>query len=203
MSIPMDYTFGVGNPPLLAAPRPTSRRPTGDSWYYARRASVLAGAYSMALDPDTAPQAMASRYFSLFDDMTFTNSGQPDTGTPAGSTPIQRGGRYTWAYCCTSRSLLRPVRPGPHHRRFRRPATTLAAANRLLLPSDPLGVANLPTSTSVLLLHNGMSSTVRRGTWILHTSYDDPRVAGSVRLSGAVQEALYRVASVTRPTPRT
>ena len=41
---------------------------------------------------------VAARYFSLPDDMTFFTNGLPDTGTPPGSSSIQRAGRYTWAY---------------------------------------------------------------------------------------------------------
>ena len=59
---------------------------------------------------NTAP-SMAIRYFSLPDDMTFYDDGTPDTGSPPGSTPIQRGGRYTWAYLLHRSQPASPTAP--------------------------------------------------------------------------------------------
>lgn len=41
---------------------------------------------------------MADRWFTLPNDITFTTGGFPDTGIPLGSTHVERGREYSWAY---------------------------------------------------------------------------------------------------------
>lgn len=41
---------------------------------------------------------LADRWFTLPNDITFTTGGYPDTGTPPGTTPVERGREYSWAY---------------------------------------------------------------------------------------------------------
>ena len=125
----------------------------------------------------------APRYFTLLDDMTFLTSGLPDTGTPAGSTPLQRGDRYTWGL------MLHRLSP------FSSPTTSLTvvvyAGRATALPGgeSTYTAAGAFQDTQVILTHNGTAPTIRRGTWILDTSYE---VA-----SNSVHGDFYRVVAVT------
>ncbi len=125
--------------------------------------------------------------------MTFLSNGQPDTVTSGG--PIPRGDRYTWAY------LL-----------HRAPPTSTAggvdlqivvyAGRSTAVPSGEATYAatGLTQTTSVTLTHlPGAPPTIRRGSWILDTSYDDGSVVNGVTSppTFSVHGDFYRVISVT------
>ena len=118
--------------------------------------------------------------------MTYFTNGLPDTGTPPGSTAIQRAGRYTWAY------LLKRPEPGSTSSPVDltvvvysgRPPTVPASAE------STYAASGLWNDTSVTLTFPANSPpNVRRGSWILDTSYNP--------VTGSVNGDFYRVVSIT------
>ena len=148
--------------------------------------------------PYNTAAAMAPRYFSLPDDMTFYDSGAPDTGTPVGSTPIQRGGRYTWAY------LLRPARaasPVPVDLTvvvYAARATSVPGGESTFGPPSTGMASGIVNDTSVILTWPGPTApNIKRGGWILDTTKDfDPTTGVLLGVHGL----FYRVVSVTQPS---
>ncbi len=132
------------------------------------------------------PSAIAARYFTLLDDISFASNGQPDTT----NTFVQRGDRYTWAY------MLHKLEP------FGAPSTSVnmdlmvvVYANRAT--SVPGGEATYAAAgnvndTAVTLFYAGTPPDIRRGSWILDTSFNP--------VTNSVHGDFYRVVSVT-PTP--
>jgi len=130
--------------------------------------------------------SLAARYFTLPDDMTFFTNGLPDTGTPPGSTAIQRAGRYTWAY------LLKRPQPGS----ISSPVDLTVVVYVGRPPTLPLSAestyaaAGLSNDTLVTVTHPlNTPPNIRRGTWILDTTYN--------QTTGSVNGDFYRVVSIT------
>ena len=127
--------------------------------------------------------------------MNYFTNGQPDTSSGG---VIPRGGRYTWAYL-SHRSP--PSSPGG----LRGLAGAGTPGRATAIPS---GKATFPASgltqdTQVTITFAGQAPTIRRGTWILDTSYDN----GSTLPNGVVTPPtfsvhgdFYRVVSVS-PVP--
>ena len=136
--------------------------------------------------PGTITRRPSPRYFTLLDDISFASNGQPDTT----NTFVQRGDRYTWAY------MLHKLEP------FGAPSTSVnmdlmvvVYANRAT--SVPGGEATYAAAgnvndTAVTLFYAGTPPDIRRGSWILDTSFNP--------VTNSVHGDFYRVVSVT-PTP--
>ena len=137
----------------------------------------------------SSERPVAARYFSLPDDMTFFTNGLPDTGTPPGSSSIQRAGRYTWAY------LLK--RPQPTNNSFVDLTVVVYAGRPPTVPlsaESTYAAAGLPNDTSVTLTYPlNVPPNIRRGTWILDTTYNPT--------TGSVNGDFYRVVSMTTVDP--
>ncbi len=135
-----------------------------------------------------APQ-LADRWFSLQDDITFSQSGTPDTSVTGGI--VDRGRRYSYAFLLRRKPPLvqsltafstsmyavhldavvysgRPVNPPVVE-------TTLPAAP---VPGVPNGI-----------VVNVVGTTMKRGGWILDTSYN--------ALTGQINGYFYRVTNLT------
>ena len=129
------------------------------------------------------PSAIAARYFTLLDDISFATNGQPDLSTNF----IQRGDRYTWAYLLHKTQLRAPnsnLKVDLQVVVYAGRSTTSANAGE----STFAAVGNV-NDTAVALSFAGSPPDIRRGTWILDTSYNP--------VSGSVHGDFYRVVSVT------
>jgi prepilin-type N-terminal cleavage/methylation domain-containing protein len=149
---------------------------------------------------------IGARYFTLLDDMTYFTNGQPDTTTGGGLIP--RGDRYTWAF------LLHRSPPSDKNGTVDlqivvyagRPTAVPSGEATFAAPAD---TANSPPQfnavglTSVVLQHPaGAPPNIRRGSWILDTSYDDGSPVGTnpqvIRPpTFSVHGDFYRVISVS------
>lgn len=133
-----------------------------------------------ALPNNPVPGLIASRYFTLLDDMTFVTNGLPDTSSGV----IQRGDRYTWGIML---HRLQPYSPSSL------PSVTVVvyAGRATALPGGDTtySAAGNSQDTQVILTHAGTPPTIRRGTWILDTSYEPA--------TSSVHGDFYRVVSVT------
>ena len=132
----------------------------------------------------TGPNAgpIAARYFTLLDDISFATNGLPDASTSF----VQRGDRYTWAYMLHKLQL-----PAPSSS-VNVDLNVVVYANRTT--SVPGGEATYAAAgnvndTAVALSFAGTAPNIRRGSWILDTSYNP--------VSGSVHGDFYRVVSVT------
>jgi prepilin-type N-terminal cleavage/methylation domain-containing protein len=126
------------------------------------------------------PGLTANRYFTLLDDMTFLTNGLPDTG---GSGFLQRGDRYTWG--------LMLHRLTPYSSAVTDLSVVVYAGRATALPGGEATYSATGNyqDTQVVLTHNGTPPTIRRGAWILDTSYDPN--------TSSVHGDFYRVVSVT------
>jgi prepilin-type N-terminal cleavage/methylation domain-containing protein len=123
----------------------------------------------------------ASRYFTLLDDMTFLTNGLPDT---SGGGFLQRGDRYTWGLML-------------HRLSYNSSAITslsvvVYAGRATALPGGEAtysATGNYQDTSVTLNYLAGAPPTIRRGTWILDTSYDPQ--------TSSVHGDFYRVVSVT------
>ncbi len=145
------------------------------------------GIFPPAIGEPNGATSVAARYFTLLDDMTFLSNGLPDMG---GSNVLQRADRYTWAFLLhrsppTSTSGLVDLQ------------VVVYAGRPTAVPS---GEATFPATgatqtTSVTLTHPaGQPPTIRRGSWILDTSYDNQN---SLTKTFSVHGDFYRVISIT------
>jgi Prokaryotic N-terminal methylation motif len=110
-----------------------------------------------------ASTQLADRWFSLPDDIKFSENGTPDTSSTGGI--VDRGRRYSYAY------LLRQLQPAPN---------SLVQLYVVVYSGRPTGVLTLePTyaavgaaGTNSLVLTWGAQPTpnVKRGRWVLDTS---------------------------------
>jgi hypothetical protein len=136
------------------------------------------------------------RWFTLQDDITFLDNGTPDT-TNGGTTvngPIQREGRYTWAY------MLRRVRAGtPLPVQLDLTVVVYAARSPGMGATAPLGeksyTANFVSSNLIDISWNPATDekpALRRGSWVLDS-----------RMIPVPQGWFYRVTNVTDVDPST
>jgi prepilin-type N-terminal cleavage/methylation domain-containing protein len=131
------------------------------------------------------PGPTAARYFSLPDDITFADNGQPDLSSGV----VQRGGRYTYAY------LLR--RQNPYSTQALPDLALVVYAGRTTaVPGgeNTYAAAGAINNTAVLLTWGAgqPAPNIRRGTWILDTSYN--------QATSSVHGDFYRVVTVSQPS---
>ena len=141
--------------------------------------------------PPVNPGAsVAARYFTLLDDMTFFTNGQPDTSNGV----LPRGDRYTWAY------LLHRAPPYSSSGLVDMQVVVYAGRPTLAGGEATYAASGASQQTSVTLTHPaGQPPTIRRGSWILDTSYEDNSTisANNPVPTFAVHGDFYRVVSVT------
>jgi prepilin-type N-terminal cleavage/methylation domain-containing protein len=144
----------------------------------------------------TAPTGttIAARYFTLLDDIGFTTSGAPDLSTGI----IPRGDRYTWAY------MLHRLQPGNPTSLIDLVVVVYAGRPTQVASGENTYPANgVQNSTSVTLdfTNNPPQPTIRRGTWILDTSFDPAAnmmpTSNQQSNNQPVRGDFYRVVSVT------
>src|SRR5665213_4598568 len=95
--------------------------------------------------------------------MTFLTNGLPDT---SGGGVLQRGDRYTWGLMLHRLSYNSSL--------ITNLTVVVYAGRATALPGGEAtySAAGAYQGTEVILTHNGTPPTIRRGTWILDTSYD-------------------------------
>ena len=153
-------------------------------------------------EPNGNPGLMKARYFQLPDDINFLTNGQIDTGTPSGSSPVQHGGRYTWAY------LLHRSQPAGLTSTVDLAVVVYAGRNT----ATPGGENTYPVAagsgaantTAITMTWNVPAQTpaqpqpnIRRGSWILDSTMDTDQTSGAVL---GVHGTFYRVVAVSAVT---
>jgi prepilin-type N-terminal cleavage/methylation domain-containing protein len=184
---PNGVNSGAGSS-LGASTNPTPATP--GIWRLSPSAAVMP-ALIPEPGPTTAP--LAARYFTLLDDMTFYTNGQPDTSSGV----IPRGDRYTWAYLLhrsppSSSTGVVDLQIVVYAGR----STALPSVETTYAATNPTFVGPAPTQqTQVILTHPaGQPPTIRRGSWILDTSYDDQT---TITPTFSVHGDFYRVISIS------
>jgi len=137
-------------------------------------------------EPGAATTNVAARYFTLLDDMTFLTNGLPDTTTGV----IPRGDRYTWGYL-----LHRSAPSSPSGLVDLQVVVYAGRSTSLPSAENTYAAAGMTQTTSVTLTHPaGLPPTIRRGSWILDTSYDDQT---TITPTFSVHGDFYRVISIS------
>ncbi|HVS35487.1 MAG TPA: prepilin-type N-terminal cleavage/methylation domain-containing protein, partial [Gemmataceae bacterium] len=144
------------------------------------------------------PSMIAARYFTLLDDLTFLDNGQPDQS----SNNVQRVGRYTWAYMLHRSQPASPnslvdlnivVYAG-------RTVAVPGGENSFgpLVGNGTTAVGNIGDTNISLAWPNGVTApNIKRGSWILDSSTDwDP--VSKVQLG--VHGLFYRVVALNQPS---
>jgi Prokaryotic N-terminal methylation motif len=176
---------------LGASANPTPATP--GIWRLSPSAAIFPPAGIPEPGPPGTVTTPAARYFTLLDDMTFFTNGQPDTTSGV----IPRGDRYTWAY------LLHRSPPSSTGGAvdlqivvYAGRSTALPSAENTFAATNPTGIGPAATQqTQVILTHPaGAPPTIRRGSWILDTSYDDQT---TITPTFSVHGDFYRVISVS------
>ncbi len=173
-----------------------------------------------ARQPQFQSQAIA-RWFTFQDEITFNASGLPQSETPG--TAINRPGTYTWT---AAARRFRSVPQGTGSAATGAELSVVVYANRPTdvpggetiiyttntltpgwvpgLPAVQLGTKGTTTLTFDYSILGGSKPNIRRGSWILDTTYTQKTVVippgGSVNF-GTVNGYFYRVASVTDNAP--
>jgi hypothetical protein len=169
------YTQPFGNAYVGAFPDGPSYPVLVDPYYAPLSATV--GTYGGANATPGLPRVMpgvipppagggnvAARWFTLLDDVTFNKDGTPDLSSGG----VARGGRFTWAY------LLRRPRAGSD---AVVDLSVVVFSNRptgLVSGEQPFAAAGTAGTTSLTLNYTAATGkpNVKRGGWILDSSYD-------------------------------
>jgi hypothetical protein len=154
--------------------------------------------------PSTATtQPQISRWFTLLDDITFTENGLPDFGIPQAPT-VQREGRFTWAYLfrqnqATTAAPTNPFPPTPGDLSIvvyekRSPTATVGTG----MPTEEYVCAaefTFGTNTATLTWQGNIAPPIRKGSWVL-----DATVVPAVGANPPVIRGyFYRVSGYSDP----
>jgi hypothetical protein len=127
----------------------------------------------------TFPQQ--DNFFTLLDDLTFRDNGTPEV-------PLERQGRYTWAY------MVRPVPLAPTARYELTVVVYSGRSVNTVMGENSYALVGNPAAGSKSVTLQGVAGAdpppVRRGTWLLDTTYDRDNVQ-----SCPVHGHFYRVVS--------
>ncbi len=176
------YGLANGSPATLA----------GNTTMIPRLGNPAAGGNITVYPGYTSAQALANRYFTLPDDVTFLDNGQPDQSNSS----IQRASRYTWAY------LLRRSQPASLSSSvdltvvvYAARATAVPGGETTFQASGTVGDTNVQVTIPA-----GQTPNISRGGWILDASTDaDPTTGVFLGVHGL----FYRVVSVSQPNAAT
>jgi prepilin-type N-terminal cleavage/methylation domain-containing protein len=176
-------------------------------WRLSPSANVLPANIQEPTSASAQAASVAARYFTLLDDMNFFTNGLADTSSGV----LQRGDRYTWGY------LLHRLPPYATDGQVDLQVVVYAGRATALSGGEatfwaPPDGANSPpqfnavglTSIVIQVQAGQATPTIRRGSWILDTSYDDgsniSANQGNRPPTFSVHGDFYRVLSVS-PSP--
>jgi hypothetical protein len=126
---------------------------------------------------------LAARWFSLLDDVTFGEDGKPPSG------PVQRGGRFTWAYLLRRPRADRPEAVDLSVVVYAGRDTQTGTGETVYLASGNKGEAGLLLSYTAA---QGKPA-LRGGGWVLDVS---PEEAGTAPRTRPPRAVFHRVAGV-------
>jgi hypothetical protein len=132
---------------------------------------------------------LTDRWFSLQDDITFNQSGTPDTITTGGI--IDRGRAYSYAFLLRRQPpLAYSNNPFPTSM-YSVHLDAVVYKNRpvvSMLPETTLPAVGAANTNGIVV--TGIGTTMKRGGWILDTSYSGPA-------TGLINGYFYRVTNLT------
>jgi prepilin-type N-terminal cleavage/methylation domain-containing protein len=143
---------------------------------------------SSALAPDSAS---ALRWYSLHDDYTFDNNGSARNA----ATGVERESKYTWAYVMKLPNIQTPSVVDIY--------AVVYQGRNLQVPGGETQYMVIPTAQpkTLVVAYNGTNKpNVKRGGWILDTTFYDPSKPATRPLAqkyGPVPANFYRVVDVT------
>jgi Tfp pilus assembly protein PilV len=134
-----------------------------------------------------------ARFFALRDDINFANNGVP-VGSPG---VVQRGGGYTWAYLLRRNKAASGAEVDLTVVVYAGRSIQLAAGENTYTVNQVGSTTNAANAgdTAVDLSWSGAAPAVRRGAWLLDTSYET--TTSGTTTYGTVHGQFYRIVNVS------